>query len=765
MEAGGRAAIESVLRGAREAGRSALLESEVYRIVQMAGIPVPRSAVVPIDAGASGIARSAQALLEPPAPQGIVVKIESPDILHKTEVGGIVFASDDPQAIVRACAAVVENARKSAPAARLADLLLCERVEHQANIPGTECLLSLRQDPALGPLIVLGLGGTLTEWYGDLAPEATTWILSAHDPLLLGDSPPDIGDLGPAFALMVRPSRLHAKPPIDPADLWSLMRSWADLARTFGIDGTAEFVLDEVEINPLVLRGDRRLVALDGIGSFSTERPRVRRRRTEKIRRLLAPRSVAIIGASAKRMNSGRIILRNLLAAPGISRERIYPIHPKEEAIEGIPCLTGIRDLPERVDLAVVSVPEERAPEAIRELVEMERAHSVILIPGGFAERGNRMLADEIIESIEASRSRPDGGPVLMGGNCLGVVSKDHYNMFFLPDYKLPFCDAPGENLAMISQSGGYLVTFASHLDGVILPKALISYGNQMDLTVSDFMEHYLGDDAVHVIGCYIEGFEPLDGLRFAGLVREHKARGTVVIAAKAGRTSLGAQAAASHTASLAGDYAAARALLASAGALVAETLDDLEDLVKTFTLLDRRAPGEGRVAVISNAGFECSAAMDMLGDLTLAPLAEGTKRKLEEALPEIAHADNPIDATPMAVTEAFVRAVEALIDDPGVDVIVVSPIPITPALDALEPDPKEHQENAHAEGSLPRELVRLFRSTPKPIVASIDSGAIYDACVRVMQQGGIPTFRKIDRAMRAMGTYCRHGRAGRRKR
>ena len=129
----------------------------------------------------------------------------------------------------------------------------------------------------------------------------------------------------------------------------------------------------------------------------------------------------------------------------------------------------------------------------MRALCASGRAESIILIPGGFAEVGRRDLERDTVAALAASRERPDGGPVLVGGNCLGIVSKHRYNTFFLPQYKLPFHDAPGDNLVAVSQSGAYLVSLSSNLDGIIFPRASISFGNQMDLTVADFLEHFLG--------------------------------------------------------------------------------------------------------------------------------------------------------------------------------------------------------------------------------------------------------------------------------
>ena len=109
-----------------------------------------------------------------------------------------------------------------------------------------------------------------------------------------------------------------------------------------------------------------------------------------------------------------------------------------------------------------------------------------------------------------------------------------------------------------------------------------------------------------------------------------------------------------------------------------------------------------------------------------------------------------------MAGTKQFAEAVATLLDDPGVDNVIVSPIPVTPALDDLAPNlAGVHSENIYSPGSLPQEVLRLFRESTKPVVANIDSGDLYDDLVHVLQRGGIPVFRKIDRASRALSAFC----------
>lgn len=748
--------VREILTGARRAGRNALLEHEVYELLGACGLETPRFAYwggTPGEALPPEVGR----LLEEVSGE-VVLKIVSPEILHKTDVGGVAVAPAEPGGVAAAARRVWEDVGSRMPGADRSGILVVEKVKTKGGSPASETLLSLKQDPAFGPVLVLGLGGVLTEWFGEVTEGASTVVLQ---PGRVREGLERALDSRPAVALLFRPSRLHESPPLDLAATAERLEALGAVATAFGEAAQAgeedPLTLEELEVNPLLLAADGRWIAVDGKGRIGRSTATLPKRPLRKVKNLLEPKSAAVLGASASAMNPGRIILRNLKASEGIRYGHLWAVHPKEETIDGIPCVGSVAELPQVVDLAVVAIPAEGARDSIRALVATGRAESIILIPGGFAETGKKGLEEEIVETVRSSRSRPGEGPVLVGGNCLGIVSKHQYNTFFLPQYKLPFHDAPGDRLVAVSQSGAYLVSLTSNLDGIIFPKASISFGNQMDLTVSDFLEALLEDDGVKVVACYVEGFKPLDGTRFVDLARRLRAQGKRVLAFKAGQTALGAKAAQSHTASLAGDYAVARALMEDAGVVVARTLDMLEDYTKAFTMLYDRLPRGNRVAVLSNAGFECSTVLDKLYGLVPARLSEETKARLAACLPDIAHADNPVDATPMATTRQFVAAAEAMALDDGVDALLVSPIPVTPALDNLSPDLAggTHRENIHSPESLPSELLALFRRTGKPIAVSVDSGRLYDDFVQVLQRGGIPVWRKIDRASRALSALA----------
>jgi acyl-CoA synthetase (NDP forming) len=727
---------------ARAAGRVELLEHEVYAVLARAGFDVPRHFLwrgPPSDATSAELA----ACLEGLPGDEVVLKIVAPGVLHKSDVGGIGFSRRSAALVRTEAARLWDEVGRRAPWAERVGVLVCERIVPVPGSPAAETLVSVKRDPAFGSVIVIGLGGVLTEWYGSVADGRSSVVLR---PGRVREGLERAVARRPALAVLFTPSRRHPRPPLDLGVVARRLEALAATAEAF----------DELEVNPLVLGSDGRWVAVDGKARLGSPAPEPAPRPLRKIANLLQPRSAAVVGASASALNPGRIILRNLKQADGLRYGHLHAVHPKARTLDGIPCVARVEDLPETVDLAVVAVPAEGARDAIRALASSDRAESIILIPGGFAEVGRSDLERDIVAALAASRSRPDGGPVLVGGNCLGVVSKHQYNTFFLPQYKLPFHDAPGDNLVAVSQSGAYLVSLTSNLDGIVFPRASISFGNQVDLTVADFLEHFLEDDSVSVLACYVEGFKPADGERFLELARRIRARERRVLVFKAGRTALGAQAARSHTASLAGDFAVARDLLEEAGVIVAETLDMFEDYVKCFTLLFERRPRGRRLGVLSNAGFECASVLDKLYALEPASLSELTRSRLRACLPAIAHADNPADATPMATTAQFVAATEALLEDPCVDALLVSPIPVTPALEDLPPDlVGAHAENIHAPGSLPQELLRLFRQSGKPMAVSVDSGRLYDDFVTVLQRGGIPVYRKIDRASRALSALC----------
>ncbi len=313
--------------------------------------------------------------------------------------------------------------------------------------------------------------------------------------------------------------------------------------------------------------------------------------------------------------------------------------------------------------------------------------------------------------------------------------------------------------VALISQSGAFAVAKSGKL-GAPNPKYIVTVGNQMDVTVGDYLTWLADDPDIRVFGVYVEGFRPGDGLETFRAAGRIIASGRTVVLYRAGRTPAGSAASASHTASMAGDYVATRELAVAAGVRLVESLEAFEDTVRLAVALDARRPRGLRLGAVSNAGFECVAMADSLGPFELATLSSSTRARLA-TLFGAAHIDgvvdvhNPLDVTPMAGDEAFVEAARLILEDEQVDIGLIGCVPLTPALDTLPPSP-DHGEDVHRPTAVVARLAALGRASAKPLVLVVDAGTQYDAMAQALEAAGLVTFRTADRALRALGLLCR---------
>ncbi len=739
-----RARVARILETARHREQGVLTEPEAMDLLDAAGIETPHRLLLrgPVEA---------RRLLAPPFPGArVVIKVVAPHILHKTEVQGVRVVPNRLDEIVPAVDALAERF-----AGQPVDgFLMSEYVPYDPSL-GHELLLGLRWTDDFGPVVTVGAGGVATEFLAQaLKPGEAVAMLSPA----LADRAAVERALAPLAVVKLLTRGLRGRPPEVPlVTLAEVVLRFMELAEAFCPEPIGEF-----EVNPLVL-SNGRVVALDALLRLAPPRAALAAPRPlAKVRRLLAPRSAAVMGVSEK-LNPGRIILQNLLR-DGFDHERIFVVKPGAETVDGCRCVPSIEALPERVDLIILSIAAAQVPAALAAIVEGQKAESVILIPGGLEEReGSEPIVAAMRDALARSRETPWGGPVVNGGNCLGIRSAPgRYNTLFIPEHKLPLPKRDPSPVALIAGSGAFAVSKTSKLAGVN-PKYTISIGNQMDLTIGDYLEVLKDDPGIEVFAVYAEGFRPLDGLRLLKATRDITASGRTVILYRGGRTRAGAAAAASHTAAIAGDWLVTRQLAAAAGAVVAETLDDFEDLVRLFVRLRGRAVAGPRLGAVSNAGYESVAIADNAGALELAAYqpetAAGIRRVLERArLAGIVTVRNPIDLTPImgdADTEEIVRLVLA---DPGVDVGIVGCVPLTGALNTLARG-DGHADDVTCGDSLAQRLVRLWRASQKPWVAVVDGGRLYDRMADVLEDGGIPTFRTADRALRLLNVWITEAR------
>ncbi len=685
----------------------------------------------------------------------LICKVQSTDIQHKTDWGGVVKIEKDLNKISEQY-----NKWKKRALSEGIDfkgILLCEYIDYD-KVLGSELLISFRIDANFGPVLFLGWGGTETEFFNKITKDNLTPQVSLAYEIKDKESAINFLEKHPVRDRLTGKARGWEKSIANIELFIDTLISFSELAcisYEMGLDG--KITLTEFEINPLVFDKNGKPIALDVLFKYGKIEKQTTPRPLYKIKSLLIPESVLVIGVSATSMNPGRIILRNILNAGGIKKENIFILHPVENEIEGCKCIKDLSELIIKVDMVVVTIPAGRIIiDLISKMIEGNKADSVTLITSGFGEvEGGKKLEDELKNIIIQSRNKPDKGIIVNGPNCLGIVSKPgKYNTFFLPEYKLEFPEKPwGNSLAMISQSGAYIVTQVSNIGHQVCPKYSITYGNQIDLTVSDYLEYLSKDEDIKVFGVYVEGFLVGDGLRFAEISKKLKKDGKTVILYKAARTREGAKAAMSHTAAIAGDYFILKSILEKSGVILPQNLSDFEDLIKIYALSEKWKIKGIKIAILSNAGFECTVASDNVSPLSLANFSKDLQNEISKLLPEgIIDVHNPIDATPITPTDKFAKIAELLINSDETDIVLISPVPPTPFLNNL-PASDLHKEDISKPDSLPNLLINLYKSTDKPVVFNVDSGKIYDPFVRMMEENGLCVYRKIDRALFSLKT------------
>ncbi|PIE23225.1 MAG: hypothetical protein CSA62_08415 [Planctomycetota bacterium] len=741
MRASALAVLERLSEAARAAGRDVLLEHEGLELLQAVGVRVPEHRLL----------RSADDLaaidLERFGPHGVVLKVVSPAILHKSDVGGVrVLAGADRDAIQQAAQDMFERFTGQ----ELEGLLLCELVKFDKELGG-ELLLGLRYTEDFGPIVNFGPGGIYTEFLSkSFVPGTGVAILSPENTSKERILPA----LGRARVTELLLGGLRGQGPrVEPQVLESQLLGFLELAEK----GCPDY-LRELEINPLVLTPSGPM-ALDCLAKLGAPVPSARLPRpVPKIGKLLQPESIGIIGVSSK-INPGRIILKNTLRA-GFDPKRVTVVKPGSDEIDGCLCVPDLESMPGKVDLFICAVSAEQTPGLIEELVRLDRAESLIVIPGGLEERAeSSAIAQRMHQAIRDSRSTASGGPVINGGNCLGVRSRPGgYDTLFIPQFKMPETTGEVSPVALLSQSGAFAVSQASKI-AAVNPKYLVTFGNQSDLTIGDYLEHLKDDQELQLYACYVEGFQPGDGLRFLRAAREITAQGKRVLLYRSGRTSAGAAASASHTASVAGDYEVTRQLAEEAGVTVVEQLADFQELFLLASFLGERKLSGRKLGAISNAGFECVAIADYLGDFQLAEFAKETGAKLEELfascrIQDIVSVHNPLDLTPIMGDEAYDGALRAVLADPGVDLGVLGVVPLTGALQTL-PAGEGHREDFTREGGIGPRLVQSFRESKKPFVVVVDAGPMYEPFLNWLIEQRVPCFRTADRALRLLGQWA----------
>jgi acetyltransferase len=443
---------------------------------------------------------------------------------------------------------------------------------------------------------------------------------------------------------------------------------------------------------------------------------------------LFAPRRVAVLGVSRSPEKLGHRLLRNLLdwEFPG----QVFLVNPSGEPILGLPSVVRVAELPEELDLALVSLPAAAVVAAVRDL-GARRCRAAVVLTSGFGETGEAGRAVQ----AELLRTARETGMRIVGPNCMGVVNvPGRLNGSY-------FWDVPRRpgGVSFVSQSGAYGGLFFREMRTRGLGVArFVSIGNQADLGFVECLEWLAGDGATRVVALFVEGVH--DGRAFVEAARR-LSRTKPVVAFKVGRGGAGRRAAGSHTGSLAGEYATYRAAFEAAGLVVAGETEEFFDAVAVLDAQAGRPPASDSLAILTVSGGPSVAAADAAeaAGLRVPALPEALRARLAAHLPAFGATGNPVDFTPQMDPGAFAPAVRAVLEAPE----VAGAVMIDVGLD----------EPAYGEA-----VAAAQAATGKPVVACTADTPEID---RRLAGAGIPVFPTPERAVRAYRALRAH--AGRR--
>jgi len=621
-------AVRKILDAVKADKRTSLTAPEGKLVCDAYGIPVPQE----------GVAKSAAEAVKLATGMGfpVVMKIVSPDILHKTEAGGVMVGVKTADDAEKNYATILANAKKYKSDAKIEGIQV-----QQMLLGGQEVIIGAVTDGSFGKLVAFGLGGVLVEVLKDitfrLAPATKQDALSmldgiqAHE-MLKGVRGSDPADRDAIADIIVNVSQLITDfPEISEMDLNPVFATKAD-----------------------AIAADVRIVV-----DFAPPPPRPRPNHDDIVRqmnRIMKPKSVAVIGASAETGKIGNSVMKNLIN--GGYKGEIYPIHPKADEILGKKVYKSVKDVPGEVDIAVFAIPANFVAAALTECGE-KKVVGAILIPSGYAETGN-MKGQEEIQAIGQKY-----GIRLMGPNIYGFYYT-HANLC------ATFCtayDVKG-SAALSSQSGGIgmaIIGFSrSAKMGV---SAIVGLGNKSDIDEDDLLTFFEQDDNTQIIAQHCEDLK--DGRAFAEVAKRVSKKKPIVVL-KAGRTSAGAKAASSHTGALAGNDKIYEDVFNQSGVIRARSLRDMLEFARGIPVLP--TPKGENVVIITGAGGSGVLLSDACIDnkLSLMQIPPDLDAAFRKFIPPFGAAGNPVDITGGEPPITYVNTVKLGLEDPRIHSLIL---------------------------------------------------------------------------------------------
>jgi acyl-CoA synthetase (NDP forming) len=706
-----------MIKAALSSGASVLDEFQSKALFRAYGIPVPEGEMVKTDSEAAAAAKRIGGK--------VVMKGIATDIHHKTEAGLVVLGVEGPETASDTFRLLEERAKGKLEAVLVEQMIDGNR----------ELMVGMKRDSVFGPVVAFGLGGVLTEALGDVV-----LALAPVDDVDAADLPG-----------LIRAKRLLSSfrgcPPVDQAALVQIIQAIGRMA----VENPA---IAEIDVNPVLIQGDRPIAA-DALVVLAPPEEKKRDRRSFKpnMAALLAPRSIAVVGASGDVGKWGGSALSSIIE--GGYTGKIYPVNPKGGIFFGIKAYTSIEELPEVPDLALLTVSGQQVVSVLHDCVR-KRVGAVIVTAAGYSETGESGAEAE----REIARIATEGWVTLMGPNCMGMIS----NEVDLHAVGFVTLHPPKGTLSFVSQSGnmGVTTTGLCQRRGIGIDK-FASVGNEAQIGAVDILDYLRDDPNTSCVMMYIEGLD--DGRRFFDVAQRTTAVKPVVVL-RAGVTEYGSEAAASHTGAMAGSAAVWEAAARQAAVVTCTSPEEVVNLGTCLAYLP--LPKGRRIAIITQGGGAGVLAADEVArqGLTLAQLPAELYESLDTLLPSFWSKRNPLDLVASGGGDVALRVIRAVVECDAVDAVMALSILGVPAVAAgarKVTDDGEFAGLTDWEQSVMSLGAELMESTGKPIIHVPDSpirGSVFDFGKKY-RPIVLSSYRAAALALDRMEWYAAHRRGG----
>lgn len=695
--------VQKIFNDVFSTNEKVITEELAKKILTEYGVKVPKYALVK---SADEAEKKAREVGFP-----LVAKIVSPQILHKTDVNGVKVGLNSEAAVKETFNDMHGRLSKQY---NVKGVLL-----EKMAAPGAELIVGLQNDPQFGPIIMVGIGGIYTEVFKDV----TFRVL----PITKEDAVSMMEDLKGKQIL----KGFRGAPPVSMDALANALVSIGNL----GTDMAAYY--ESIDFNPVIFYEkdyvvvDAKILLRDNpdLQVISKAQPD-----SEFMDLFFNAKSVALIGASPEAGKIGNSVLESLVKHE--YKGKVYPVNAKGyPEIMGIKAYKSLEDIPDKVDIAVVTVDLKFVPDLLK-AASKKGIHNFVVISGGGKELGGERAAIEaqVKELSKQLRIR------IIGPNCIGMFNgANRLDCAFQGHARM--VRPKNGDVAFLSQSGTVGIAFMESSDSFGMSK-MISYGNRSDVDEADMIWYLSEDPQTKVIGLYVEGLG--DGRKFMNTAkRVIKERSKPIVVFKNGRSARGAKQAVSHTGSLGGSYGVVKGAFDQAGIISVDNYEELTAALKALTW--QPVPSGGRVAMVTNGAGPIIAAIDNFERLGLqvAELSDQSKKSLKDHYPPTYVIGNPCDITGSANADDYRFAIQTFIDDPSVDIVMPWFV--------FQDDPLEE--------TIVDVLASFQKQRKKPILVGAMGGPFTKKISQRIEDVNVPVYHSVAEWVTAAGALAKWSR------